>query len=116
MFEVQPYTPPAWAAKLGLVPAQRCRLAQLPTPVHPWPVPGLPCELHIKRDDLTGMQLSGNKARSGRAAWRSSRMRQGRRGSRRAVLVALRSLQTEGAALPDACMALLARRCASWSF
>ncbi|KAL4457486.1 hypothetical protein ABPG75_012351 [Micractinium tetrahymenae] len=65
MVQLQPYTPPPWAAKLGLVPAQRYRLAQLPTPVHPWAVPGLPpgCELHIKRDDLTGMQLSGNKVR-----------------------------------------------------
>lgn len=45
------------------LPKQRCHLAQLPTPIHPWPVPGVPpgCELHIKRDDLTGMQLSGNK-------------------------------------------------------
>ncbi len=49
------------------VPTQRCRLAQLPTPIHPWAVPGLPpgCELHIKRDDLTGMQLSGNKVGEG---------------------------------------------------
>lgn len=50
------------------IPKQRYRLALLPTPIHPWHVPGLPpgCELHIKRDDLTGMQLSGNKV--GRAA------------------------------------------------
>ncbi|EFN58625.1 hypothetical protein CHLNCDRAFT_34235 [Chlorella variabilis] len=65
MFQLQPYTPPAWATNLALLPKQRCHLAQLPTPIHPWPVPGVPpgCELHIKRDDLTGMQLSGNKVR-----------------------------------------------------
>ncbi|KAL4457485.1 hypothetical protein ABPG75_012350 [Micractinium tetrahymenae] len=65
MLQLEPYTAPAWAATLKGVPRQRYRLAQLPTPVHPWAVPGLPpgCELHIKRDDLTGMQLSGNKVR-----------------------------------------------------
>ena len=53
-----------WLSSLpAQVPTARHRLAQLPTPIHPWAVPGLPpgCELHIKRDDLTGMQLSGNK-------------------------------------------------------
>ena len=39
------------------------QLAQLPTPIHRWNPPGLPedFELHIKRDDLTGSTLSGNK-------------------------------------------------------
>jgi hypothetical protein len=65
LFQLQAYTPPSWAAKLPHLPQQRYRLAQLPTPIHPWAVPGLPpgCELWIKRDDLTGMQLSGNKVR-----------------------------------------------------
>ncbi|KAI3436499.1 hypothetical protein D9Q98_005916 [Chlorella vulgaris] len=64
MFELQPYVAPAWASKLSAVPQHRYRLAQLPTPIHPWPVSVPPgCELHIKRDDLTGMQLSGNKVR-----------------------------------------------------
>ena len=42
------------------------QLAQLPTPIHSWPVPGLPdtFSLHIKRDDLTGSTLSGNKVMS----------------------------------------------------
>ena len=67
LFQLQAYTPPSWAAKLPHLPQQRYRLAQLPTPIHPWAVPGLPpgCELWIKRDDLTGMQLSGNKVRRG---------------------------------------------------
>lgn len=47
------------------VPKERVVLAQLPTPVHRWHVPGLPdgVELWVKRDDLTGMELSGNKVR-----------------------------------------------------
>lgn len=39
------------------VPEQRTHLAVgLPTPIHPWHVPGLPegVDLWIKRDDLTG--------------------------------------------------------------
>lgn len=37
----------------------------LKTPIHTWPLPRLPggVELWIKRDDLTGCQLSGNKVR-----------------------------------------------------
>ncbi len=44
-------------------PTHRFRLGLLPTPLHRWHVPGVPAgvELWIKRDDLTGMQLSGNK-------------------------------------------------------
>lgn len=40
-------------------------LLQLPTPIHRWNLPGLPngTELWIKRDDFTGMELSGNKVR-----------------------------------------------------
>ena len=36
-----------------------------PTPVHRWHLPGVPegCEVYVKRDDLTGAQLSGNKVR-----------------------------------------------------
>ncbi|GAB4820856.1 hypothetical protein N2152v2_007902 [Parachlorella kessleri] len=65
MFELEAYSPPAWASSLSLVPNQRVLLAQLPTPIHRWAVPGLPegVELWIKRDDLTGCQLSGNKVR-----------------------------------------------------
>lgn len=62
--EVSSYSPPAWAENLK-VPSQRYSLACLPTPIHRWALPGLPddVELYIKRDDLTGMQLSGNKVR-----------------------------------------------------
>ncbi|XP_057842187.1 putative D-cysteine desulfhydrase 1, mitochondrial isoform X4 [Cryptomeria japonica] len=38
---------------------------QLPTPIHRWNLPDLPTntEVWIKREDLSGMQLSGNKVR-----------------------------------------------------
>jgi hypothetical protein len=47
------------------VPREKICLAMTPTPIHRWNISGLPdgLELHIKRDDLTGMQLSGNKVR-----------------------------------------------------
>ena len=86
---VRDYTPPQWAESLkvkpsAVVPVGWCllvgvirswifnlmsfafiftQLIQLPTPIHPWSPPGLPedFELSIKRDDLTGSVLSGNK-------------------------------------------------------
>mmetsp|Transcript_3974 Transcript_3974/g.11229 ORF Transcript_3974/g.11229 Transcript_3974/m.11229 type:complete len:423 (+) Transcript_3974:149-1417(+) len=64
MLEVRPYTAPEWASTLK-VPETRYILGCLPTPIHKWDLPGLPheTEVWIKRDDLTGMQLSGNKVR-----------------------------------------------------
>ena len=49
------------------VPRERFCLGLLPTPVHRFAPPGLPegIEMWIKRDDLTGMQLSGNKVDAG---------------------------------------------------
>lgn len=45
------------------VPEERFALSVLPTPIHRWLIPGVPegVELYVKRDDLSGMQLSGNK-------------------------------------------------------
>lgn len=62
---LQPYTPPAWASHLSLLPTHRYRLGILPTPIHEWRLPGLPEGVRVlaKRDDLSGMQLSGNKVR-----------------------------------------------------
>ena len=39
------------------------QLAQRPTPIHTWNLPGVPDGYHIsiKRDDMTGSTLSGNK-------------------------------------------------------
>lgn len=40
-------------------------MGHFPTPIHKWNLPNLPedTEVWIKRDDLSGMQLSGNKVR-----------------------------------------------------
>lgn len=64
-----PFQAPEWSAGLKLVPTEKVALAMTPTPVHRWNVPGVPegVELHIKRDDLSGMQLSGNKVSSASA-------------------------------------------------
>ena len=39
------------------------QLAQLPTPIHQWNLQGIPdgYQIYIKRDDLTGSTLTGNK-------------------------------------------------------
>jgi hypothetical protein len=60
------YQPPHWASHLAHQPQHRIGLGMLPTPIHAWPLPGVPegVQTYIKRDDLTGMQLSGNKARA----------------------------------------------------
>ncbi|CAH2036106.1 unnamed protein product [Thlaspi arvense] len=60
-----PYSPPSWASHLRPIPSHTFSLAHLPTPIHRWNLPGLPngTELWIKRDDFTGMELSGNKVR-----------------------------------------------------
>ncbi|KAK9814762.1 hypothetical protein WJX72_011104 [[Myrmecia] bisecta] len=66
MLELEPYSAPDWAKALQEhAPRERYALGLFPTPVHRWHPPGLPegVELWIKRDDLTGMQLSGNKVR-----------------------------------------------------
>ena len=41
------------------------QLAARHTPIHPWKLPGLPksFQLSVKRDDMTGSTLSGNKVR-----------------------------------------------------
>uniref|UniRef100_A0A803N0U1 D-cysteine desulfhydrase n=1 Tax=Chenopodium quinoa TaxID=63459 RepID=A0A803N0U1_CHEQI len=61
----QPYDPPAWATHLSPLPSHTFSLAHLPTPIHKWNLPNLPpnTEVWLKRDDLSGMQLSGNKVR-----------------------------------------------------
>ncbi|XP_010461660.2 PREDICTED: bifunctional D-cysteine desulfhydrase/1-aminocyclopropane-1-carboxylate deaminase, mitochondrial [Camelina sativa] len=61
----RPYSPPSWSSHLRPIPSHTFSLAHLPTPIHRWNLPGLPngTELWIKRDDYTGMELSGNKVR-----------------------------------------------------
>ena len=57
--------PPLWLPANAKPPAARLRLAHLPTPLHPWPLPRVDAgtEVFIKRDDCTGCELSGNKVR-----------------------------------------------------
>ncbi|GAB2293215.1 hypothetical protein Dimus_027423 [Dionaea muscipula] len=59
------YDPPPWASHLSPIPSHIFSLGHLPTPIHKWNLPNLPSntELWLKRDDLSGMQLSGNKVR-----------------------------------------------------
>ncbi|PKI53444.1 hypothetical protein CRG98_026134 [Punica granatum] len=59
------YAPPPWASHLRPLPSHVFSLGHLPTPIHRWNFPNLPkgTEVWLKRDDLTGMQLSGNKVR-----------------------------------------------------
>ncbi|KAJ3700303.1 hypothetical protein LUZ61_004008 [Rhynchospora tenuis] len=61
----KPYEPPSWASHLSPIPPHTFSLGHLPTPIHKWNLPNLPdgTEVWIKRDDLSGMQLSGNKVR-----------------------------------------------------
>ena len=86
LHSLEPYAPPAFAAKLPNPPTKRFALGILPTPIHSWkgveaiisqppsaasPSPSppsaaaaqLPVDLYIKRDDLSGVELSGNKVR-----------------------------------------------------
>ncbi|EOY21569.1 D-cysteine desulfhydrase isoform 3, partial [Theobroma cacao] len=61
----KPYSPPSWASHLRPIPSHVFSLGHLPTPIHKWNLPNLPqnTEVWLKRDDLSGMQLSGNKVR-----------------------------------------------------
>ncbi|AQK75315.1 Bifunctional D-cysteine desulfhydrase/1-aminocyclopropane-1-carboxylate deaminase mitochondrial [Zea mays] len=61
----KPYAPPLWATHLSPMPCHTFSLGHFPTPIHKWNLPNLPegTEVWIKRDDLSGMQLSGNKVR-----------------------------------------------------
>eukprot|EP00962_Isochrysis_galbana_P043196 scaffold16378_cov112-Isochrysis_galbana.AAC.5 len=60
-----PFRPPSWAQSLR-APSERIVLGHMPTPLMPWACPELQ-ELGvrwvIKRDDMTGLELSGNKVR-----------------------------------------------------
>ncbi|KAL9964244.1 hypothetical protein ACROYT_G027857 [Oculina patagonica] len=61
--QLHQYEPPKWASSLKNIPKHFVKLAQRNTPIHPWNIPNLPKEfsLFIKRDDMTGSTLSGNK-------------------------------------------------------
>ncbi|KAG6584430.1 putative D-cysteine desulfhydrase 1, mitochondrial, partial [Cucurbita argyrosperma subsp. sororia] len=62
---VRRYAPPSWASHLNHIPTHFSSLGHFTTPIHKWNLPNLPKNTHvwIKREDLCGMQLSGNKVR-----------------------------------------------------
>lgn len=65
MSKLLPYVCPKWAQNLKHIPKYRVQLANPDTPIHRWCLPGIPSkfEVSIKRDDMTGSTLSGNKVR-----------------------------------------------------
>ncbi|XP_072022925.1 uncharacterized protein [Amphiura filiformis] len=60
-----PYVPPEWASHLKDIPQYRVQLANHDTPIHRWYLPGVPdgYEVYIKREDMSGADLSGNKVK-----------------------------------------------------
>lgn len=59
------FNAPAWCHRLTHIPQHFVKLGNLNTPINEWSLPGVPSKfkVHIKRDDLTGSTLSGNKVR-----------------------------------------------------
>lgn len=62
---VLPFNPPKWCHRLSYIPKYFVKLGNLDTPIHEWKLPNVPKEynIFIKRDDMTGSTLSGNKVR-----------------------------------------------------
>lgn len=60
-----PYTCPKFAEQLKIKPKYKVKLANPETPIHKWNLPRIPegFSISIKRDDMTGSTLSGNKVR-----------------------------------------------------
>lgn len=59
------FLPPEWAKIIRNIPEHYVKLSQRNTPIHKWRFSGIPekFQLSIKRDDMTGSSLSGNKVR-----------------------------------------------------
>ena len=62
------FTPPSWSQEAfpeHRIPKKKLSLARTPTPIQRWHLPRLPdgVRVYIKRDDLTGLEFSGNKIR-----------------------------------------------------
>lgn len=58
--KLEPYIPPIWTKGVLNAPRWRVRLGFFPTPIHKWKISQHE-EIWIKRDDMTGMETSGNK-------------------------------------------------------
>lgn len=63
------FVPPQWirdAVPDHKIPKMKIPMARVPTPIQRWHLPQIPPdgpEVYIKRDDLSGLELSGNKIR-----------------------------------------------------
>ena len=65
-YSVEPHLQSVEIASVDMQqPVDSVQMAMLPTPITPFELTDVPddVKLHVKRDDLTGMQMSGNKAR-----------------------------------------------------
>ncbi|XP_033127992.1 putative D-cysteine desulfhydrase 1, mitochondrial [Anneissia japonica] len=64
-YKLLSYRPPDWASQLQMIPLVKVKLFQPFTPIHKWSLPNIPddVDIYIKRDDMTGSVLSGNKVR-----------------------------------------------------
>ncbi|XP_071489514.1 uncharacterized protein [Diadema antillarum] len=64
-YPLVPYEPPSWASRLTFIPKHRIQFANRNTPIQRWHLPGIPEDFQVllKRDDMTGSVLSGNKIR-----------------------------------------------------
>jgi D-cysteine desulfhydrase len=63
---LNPYSPPNFTAQCSHIPASKVSLGMLPTPIHNWKPLGTgfdDVDCFIKRDDLSGCDVSGNKVR-----------------------------------------------------
>ncbi|XP_052103570.1 uncharacterized protein LOC127737077 [Mytilus californianus] len=60
-----PFSPPDWSNRLSHIPKYFVRLGNMNTPIHEWRLPNVPSgfKVYIKRDDMPGSTLSGNKVR-----------------------------------------------------
>ncbi|PFX26633.1 putative 1-aminocyclopropane-1-carboxylate deaminase [Stylophora pistillata] len=76
------YEPPKWASSLKNIPKYSIKLAQRNTPIHSWNLPNAPKEfsISIKRDDLTGCTLSGNKNQAVPLEFRQPHMSKSKQG------------------------------------
>ncbi|XP_041460737.1 bifunctional D-cysteine desulfhydrase/1-aminocyclopropane-1-carboxylate deaminase, mitochondrial-like [Lytechinus variegatus] len=66
-YPLVPYEHPSWTStiKQDMIPKYRLKLGVLHTPIQRWRLPDIPddFEVFVKRDDMTGSVLTGNKVR-----------------------------------------------------
>ena len=60
---IKPWKAPSWVPKEVHTPTTKAKFANVPTPIEPWGLQFSGKNFFIKRDDLTGVDLTGNKVR-----------------------------------------------------